>query len=116
MEKLAQGNLKKEETKKSFYLDKVSDLQISEFVSKIDTSLLASDFYKNYVLPTFNFPNEQAYYQEASASSYIHNIKVPTLCLFAEDDPIVPSKAYLKWSNENVVVAITAGSQSPTCS
>ncbi|CED84254.1 Alpha/beta hydrolase [Phaffia rhodozyma] len=38
----------------------------------------------------FPFPNAEAYYQWASPQNKLHQIAIPTLCISAFDDPIIP--------------------------
>lgn len=107
-------NLKKvfEKNKERLLFDIENLLNIKQdlLIESLHNSKLASEFYSNYIFKTFGFKSVDEYNKIASASSYMKNIKVPMLCLFAQDDPIIPIDS-LEGSgfeeNENVVVAIT---------
>jgi predicted alpha/beta-fold hydrolase len=88
----------------------INDDARQEFLIELDKTKLASKFYENYILKSFDFNNKEEYNKISSASTYISNVKVPTLCIFSEDDPIIPlysleGSNYEK--NENVIVAVT---------
>jgi predicted alpha/beta-fold hydrolase len=47
-----------------------------------------ADFDTATIVPMFRYPNVDAYYEDASTAKHIHKIRVPTLLLNAQDDPI----------------------------
>lgn len=82
----------------------------TKLLKSINTSILASEFYINYILSSFGYKSEEEYQRLASGSTYVKNIKVPFLCIFAEDDPLIPhdcldNAGYEK--NENFILAKT---------
>jgi len=107
-------NLKKifEKNKERLLLDIENLIGVKQdlLVESIHNSKLASEFYANYIFKSFGFKSFEEYNEIASAVNYMKNIKVPMLCIFAEDDPITPIDS-LEGSgfeeNENVVVAVT---------
>jgi len=107
-------NLKKvfEKNKKQLLLniEKSYDLNQHLLLESLHNSKLASEFYSNYILKTFGFKSVEEYNKIASGSSYMKNIKVSMLCVFANDDPIIPIDS-LEGSgyqeNENVIIAFT---------
>ena len=50
------------------------------------------DFDERFTRKTFDFDSVHDYYYQASCYHYLPQIKRPTLCLNALDDPIVPGK------------------------
>jgi len=38
--------------------------------------------------PTWGYPTEGAYYRDASSADSVLDIKIPCLCIHAEDDPV----------------------------
>ena len=65
------------------------------FPESYDTSALARtrtvrDFDEHYGAPYGGFAGADDYYARASAIRRIHGIRVPTLVIHAQDDPLVP--------------------------
>jgi predicted alpha/beta-fold hydrolase len=82
-----------------------------ELLRKLKESKLASHFYKEYILKSFGFESEEEYQIKNSGTNYIQNIKIPFLCIFAKDDPLIPldSVEGSGWEkNENFVLAHTS--------
>lgn len=38
--------------------------------------------------PTWGYPTEDAYYRDAASADSVFSIRIPTLCVHAEDDPV----------------------------
>ena len=72
---------------------------------------MSSEYYRNYIIKSFGYKSQEEYFHNASGCTYLKNIKVPFLCLFAEDDPLIPhncldSSGYEL--NDNFVLAKTS--------
>ena len=62
-----------------------------------------------YTAPTAGFDNVADYYARCSGNQFVESIRIPTLILTAEDDPIVPPDAFRNLpSVEGVTVHIAA--------
>ena len=96
---------------KSFLTANMETKERLEFIAKIQGSVTPSDYYENYVFKAFNYKSMEEYHQNASGTSYINNIKVPFLCIMAEDDPICPLTCITEHpeykDNENFILATT---------
>lgn len=46
------------------------------------------EFDRAYQCPTWGYPTEDAYYRDASSNDSLLAVRIPLLCLNAEDDPI----------------------------
>lgn len=51
------------------------------------------EFDREVQCATWGYPTEGAYYRDASSGDSVMAIRTPTLCLHAEDDPIVANEA-----------------------
>lgn len=51
------------------------------------------EFDREVQCPTWGYPTEGAYYRDASSADSVLNIRTPTLCLHARDDPIAADEA-----------------------
>ena len=49
-----------------------------------------SDYNARLVAPMHGFPDVDTYFAAASCGPWLEHVRVPTLCLHADDDPIVP--------------------------
>jgi len=66
------------------------------------------DFDDLYTAPRSGFKNALDYYQRASSLQFIHNITIPTLILYALDDPMINRSAFLRLPKQkNLEVIIT---------
>ena len=95
---------------KQYLLKHLTDIEKEQLMFRINNCTLASDFYKNFILDSFGFKSVEEFEKYASGSTYVKNIKIPFLCIFAEDDPLIPSdtlddSGYEQ--NENFVLAKT---------
>lgn len=55
------------------------------------------DFDQNFTAPRNGFASAQDYYTRSSCEPLLERITVPTLMIYASDDPIVPRDAYLRY-------------------
>ncbi len=91
----------------------IKDFQEHEklnLLNSIQEARLASEFYKNFIISNFGFKSEEEYEKLASGSTYIRNIRVPFLIMFAVDDPIIPHECIDDSGyeeNDNIVIAKT---------
>ena len=68
------------------------------------------DFDAAVTAPTFGWPSVDAYYEGSASSNAIPGIRVPTLCIQADDDPIAPGAAIPRdkiRTNENCTLCVT---------
>jgi predicted alpha/beta-fold hydrolase len=81
-----------------------------DVLARLEKAALLTEYYREYLGKSFGFDDEEVFSKHASGYYYVRNIKVPFLCIFAEDDPIVPVDS-LDGSgfeeNENFVLAVT---------
>lgn len=70
------------------------------------------DFDQTFTAPRNGFRNAQDYYTRSSCSAFLGHIAVPTLVIYAANDPIVPSDAYLqyKWDRNPKLVRLLSQS------
>ncbi|GMH50291.1 hypothetical protein TL16_g08091 [Triparma laevis f. inornata] len=68
------------------------------------TCLTVRGFEDAVLVPLLDYTSPEDYYNKNSPKSTILNIRVPTLIITAEDDPIVPPPDEIK--NENIGVAV----------
>jgi len=68
------------------------------------------DFDDWYTAPVSGFANAATYYKQCSAAQFVSRIRVPTVVLTAQDDPMIPVEMFgaATWS-EVVHIAIAAG-------
>lgn len=55
------------------------------------------DFDQTFTAPRNGFRDAEDYYIRSSCSGFLEHIAVPTLMIYATNDPIVPSDAYLQY-------------------
>ncbi len=55
-----------------------------------------------FTAPDSGYNNAQDYYQAASAMQLINQIKIKTLIITAQDDPLVPFRSFANFNNTNV--------------
>jgi predicted alpha/beta-fold hydrolase len=55
------------------------------------------DYDSKVVVPMHGFDSVEDYYQRASSGPYLPKIAIPTLLLYAEDDPMVPVSSMRPW-------------------
>jgi predicted alpha/beta-fold hydrolase len=55
------------------------------------------DFDASVIVPMHGFASVDDYYRQASAGPWVRKIRVPTLLLHAEDDPMVPPDCVRPW-------------------
>lgn len=55
------------------------------------------DYDEVVVAPMHGFPNATAYYESESSGQYLPRIRIPTLVVHAEDDPMVPGFTVSPW-------------------
>ena len=68
-------------------------------------------FDDQFTAPAWGYSGAMDYYRDASSSSWLRDIKVPTLLLVAKDDPVVPFSMFsqTELSNEIELVAPARG-------
>eukprot|EP00340_Litonotus_pictus_P007660 CAMPEP_0170519590 /NCGR_PEP_ID=MMETSP0209-20121228/4955_1 /TAXON_ID=665100 ORGANISM="Litonotus pictus, Strain P1" /NCGR_SAMPLE_ID=MMETSP0209 /ASSEMBLY_ACC=CAM_ASM_000301 /LENGTH=335 /DNA_ID=CAMNT_0010805521 /DNA_START=208 /DNA_END=1215 /DNA_ORIENTATION=+ len=97
-------NKNKNELTSSFSEKKKEDLN-----KKLAESVMASEFYTNYIFESFDFKSQEEYQRINSGARYVNRISIPYLSIFAEDDPLIPCDSIEQHQinkNENVVLAI----------
>jgi uncharacterized protein len=52
------------------------------------------EFDDNYTGPLFGFGNAANYFRTQSSNQFLESIRVPTLVIHAEDDPMIPAEVY----------------------
>ncbi len=52
---------------------------------------------RDVIVPMHGFPDVDRYYEDASAGPWLSKIRVPTLVLHADDDPMVPIRTVRPW-------------------
>lgn len=90
--------------------ENLSKEQIKSQEDIIDKSRYVSEYYLQFLVKTFGFNNDDHYYNNNSAIYFMKNIRVPFMCLFAEDDPVVPSNCVpddIIMNNDNIILAIS---------
>lgn len=55
------------------------------------------DFDQNFTAPRNGFNGAEDYYTRSSCEPFLERVAVPTLIIYASDDPIVPREAYLRY-------------------
>jgi uncharacterized protein len=55
------------------------------------------DFDETFTAPRNRFSGAEDYYARSSCSQFLEDIEIPTLMIYALDDPIVPNDAYLQY-------------------
>lgn len=70
------------------------------------------DFDQTFTAPRNGFSGAEDYYTRSSCTSFLEHIAVPTLLIYAANDPIVPSEAYLqyKWDRNPKLVRLLSQS------
>jgi uncharacterized protein len=58
------------------------------------------DFDARVIVPMHGFASVEDYYRRASAGPFVRDIRVPTLLLHAEDDPMVPPDCVRPWLDD----------------
>jgi predicted alpha/beta-fold hydrolase len=81
-----------------------------DIIKGIDKSYLMSHFYEEYLTKSYGYKDVEVFNAYASGYNYVQNIKVPFLCIFSKDDPMIPidtleGSGYEK--NENFVLMVT---------
>jgi predicted alpha/beta-fold hydrolase len=61
---------------------------------EIPLKLTLRDFDNLYTAPASGFRDREDYYDTCSAMKFVHLIRAPTVVFHADDDPIIPVKAY----------------------
>lgn len=51
-------------------------------------NILILGWYSALQCPTWGYPTEGAYYRDATSTDAMLNIRIPFLCVQAEDDPV----------------------------
>ena len=75
---------------------------------KVPKDITLTEFDEHFTAPFSGFKSAADYYQQSSALPKMGNIQVPTLVLYAEDDPIVPPEPYRQIpTNKNIRLVIT---------
>lgn len=62
-------------------------------IERIEKVKYLHEFDREVQCGTWGYPTEGAYYRDASSADAVMNIRVPTLCLHATDDPIACDEA-----------------------
>jgi len=70
---------------------------------KISRARSVREFDSLFVCPMFGFPTVGQYYRRASSIDKILDVKVPLLCLNADDDPVAPG-----WALPRAEVAVSS--------
>lgn len=70
------------------------------------------DFDQTFTAPRNGFSDAEDYYMRSSCGPFLEHIAVPTLMIYASDDPIVPNDAYLqyKWDRNPRLVRLLSQS------
>lgn len=55
------------------------------------------DFDQTFTAPRNGFSSAEDYYTRSSCEAFLERVAVPTLMIYASDDPIVPRDAYLRY-------------------
>jgi len=63
-------------------------------LSRIDSVRSIYDFDDTYTAPSFGFGSADNYYATQSAQRFLDGIRVPTLLIQAQDDPLIPFEIY----------------------
>ena len=56
------------------------------------------DFDETFTAPRGGFSGAEDYYARSSCIQFLEHVAVPTLMIYASDDPIVPNDAYLQYN------------------
>jgi len=56
------------------------------------------DFDNAYTAPAFGYRDAFDYYAHASSTGHLHEIRIPTLVVHAQDDPFIPFKVFDHWA------------------
>jgi predicted alpha/beta-fold hydrolase len=82
-------------------LRKESIKPASEFSKRERDAVLSArtlwDFDETFTAPRNRFSGAEDYYARSSCSQFLEDIEIPTLMIYALDDPIVPNDAYLQY-------------------
>lgn len=70
------------------------------------------DFDQNFTAPRNGFSSAEDYYTRSSCESFLERVAVPTLMIYASDDPIVPRDAYLRypWDRNSKLIPLISPS------
>lgn len=78
-------------------------------ISRIEKVKYLFEFDREVQCATWGYPTEGAYYRDASSADSVLGIRVPTLCLHAQDDPIACDEAVpYEEIRQNPYVVMTA--------
>jgi uncharacterized protein len=77
---------------------------------QINQATTLREFDSRLTAVSFGYETVDQYYRDASSAQYITRVKIPLLCLNAEDDPIA-SQEYIPYDeciyNPNIILATT---------
>ncbi|KAG9397128.1 putative AB-hydrolase YheT [Carpediemonas membranifera] len=97
------------------FLHKVMKEKAERFPKMREHALAAAiatditEFDRNWTCKVFEYDTPEAYYEDASADNVIQDIAVPTLMLFAKNDPLAtPSMQERAWGKINANEYVTA--------
>jgi uncharacterized protein len=84
-----------------------SELSARERRALLDARTIL-DFDQNFTAPRNGFADAEDYYAKNAAAQFLDGIRVPTLVLYAQDDPWVPSGSYLaqEWKKNPWLVPV----------
>lgn len=64
---------------------------LPDLLSEIDKIRSFDDIHRVYTAPVYGFKDADDFYAQASAINYLEDIKIPTLILNAQNDPMLPN-------------------------
>jgi uncharacterized protein len=73
---------------------KKSLMEVSYTLEAFETIRTLIDFDNAYTAPAFGYRDAFDYYTHASANRHLHNVRVPSLVIHAQDDPFIPFKVF----------------------
>ncbi len=91
-------SLKKLIKKKSIIFPNIYNFNLTKKVKTV------RDYDELFQAPISGYKNAEEYYEKCSSNQFIKNIKIPTLIIYSQDDPLVPANTIDKLRiNKNII-------------
>lgn len=65
-----------------------------EISKKLETARTFTDLHRYFTLPVYGFKSEQEFYEQGSAKNFLQQIKIPSLIINAQNDPMLAGDCY----------------------